>query len=247
MSAVSSLPPLDTVDQEDVLYVLRADETSSTGYVSRQASLEKVLGQQLTALRGIDVTSTPTAGAVPIADGDGLLSDWINWSNIPMLNTANVFTASPNSFQSENGCTVNILAKGATGAQNDAASFQLQKTDDPLNERFLFTRYFGHSTRNSETWLDNRIAGAVSSALVLGNGFVNVGSAEFRVGNGVVIDSDRVFRARSYTVAGAPSAATKGAGAVIYVSNGAAGAPVLAFSDGTNWLRCDTRAAISSS
>lgn len=247
MGAVSSLPTLDTVDPEDVLYVLRADETSSTGYVSRQATLNTVLGDTLNALRGMEVTSTPTAGAVPIADGDGLLSDWIDWSNIPMKNAQNVFTGTPNTFQSETGCTVNILAKGATGAQNDAASFQLQKTNDPLNERFIFTRYFGHSSRNSETWLDNRIAGAVSSALVLGNGFVNVGSAEFRVGNGVVIDTDRVFRARSYTVAGAPSAATKGAGAVIYVSNGAAGSPVLAFSDGTNWLRCDTRAAISTS
>lgn len=49
----------------------------------------------------------------------------------------------------------------------------------------------------------------------------------------------------SYTVASAPT--THVAGQVIYVSNGAAGQPVLAFSNGTNWLRCDTRAAISAS
>ena len=48
----------------------------------------------------------------------------------------------------------------------------------------------------------------------------------------------------TYTVAGAPSASAN-ARRVIYVSNGAAGSPVLAFSDGTNWLRCDTLAAIS--
>lgn len=48
-----------------------------------------------------------------------------------------------------------------------------------------------------------------------------------------------------YTVATAPSAAT--AGMVTYFSNGAAGAPVLAFSNGTNWLRVDTLAAISAS
>jgi hypothetical protein len=48
----------------------------------------------------------------------------------------------------------------------------------------------------------------------------------------------------SYTVAGAPSAASL-AGTVIYVSNGAAGSPVLAFSNGTNWLRVDTLATIS--
>jgi hypothetical protein len=34
---------------------------------------------------------------------------------------------------------------------------------------------------------------------------------------------------------------------MIYVSDGAAGLPIAAFSDGTNWLRCDTRAVISAS
>jgi hypothetical protein len=47
-----------------------------------------------------------------------------------------------------------------------------------------------------------------------------------------------------YTVATAPTATT---GSVVYFSNGAAGSPVLAFFDGTNWLRCDTLAAISAS
>ena len=48
---------------------------------------------------------------------------------------------------------------------------------------------------------------------------------------------------QAYTVATVPSAAT--AGQMIYVSNGAAGNPVMAFSNGTNWLRVDTLAAIS--
>ena len=49
----------------------------------------------------------------------------------------------------------------------------------------------------------------------------------------------------TYTVASAPT--TETAGKLIYVSNGAAGSPIVAFGDGTNWLRCDTGAAISSS
>jgi hypothetical protein len=49
----------------------------------------------------------------------------------------------------------------------------------------------------------------------------------------------------TYTVAGAPSASAAGAGTAIYVSNGAAGSPVMAFSNGTNWLRVDTLATIS--
>lgn len=48
----------------------------------------------------------------------------------------------------------------------------------------------------------------------------------------------------SYTVAGVP-AASGATGTLIYVSNGAAGSPVVAFSNGTNWLRCDTLATIS--
>jgi hypothetical protein len=49
----------------------------------------------------------------------------------------------------------------------------------------------------------------------------------------------------AYTVATAPT--TETAGKMIYVSDGAAGNPVVAFGNGTNWLRCDTLAAISSS
>jgi len=48
----------------------------------------------------------------------------------------------------------------------------------------------------------------------------------------------------TYTVAGAP-AATGLAGTLIYVSNGAGGSPIIAFSDGTNWKRSDTGATIS--
>ena len=48
-----------------------------------------------------------------------------------------------------------------------------------------------------------------------------------------------------FTVATAPTNAS--AGSVAYFSNGAAGNPVLAFYNGTNWLRVDTLAAISAS
>lgn len=60
---------------------------------------------------------------------------------------------------------------------------------------------------------------------------------------GVEIHANMV-RFDSYTVLTVPPAAPFKQG-LIYVSNGAAGNPVLAFSDGTNWLRVDTLAAIS--
>jgi hypothetical protein len=50
----------------------------------------------------------------------------------------------------------------------------------------------------------------------------------------------------TYTVAGLPTAGEY-VGGMIYVSNGAAGDPVVAFSDGTNWLRVDTKAAVAAS
>jgi len=48
----------------------------------------------------------------------------------------------------------------------------------------------------------------------------------------------------TYTVASVPSAALY-TGVTMYISNGAAGSPCTAVSDGTNWLRSDTLAAIS--
>jgi hypothetical protein len=61
--------------------------------------------------------------------------------------------------------------------------------------------------------------------------------------NGFVGD----IKVPTYTVANAPSASSAGAGTVVFVSNGAAGSAILAFSDGTNWKRSDTGATISDS
>ncbi len=51
----------------------------------------------------------------------------------------------------------------------------------------------------------------------------------------------------TYTVANAPSASSAGAGTLVYVSNGAAGSAILAFSNGTDWKRSDTGATIAAS
>jgi len=59
--------------------------------------------------------------------------------------------------------------------------------------------------------------------------------------NGFVGD----IKVPTYTVASAPSASSAGAGTLIYVSNGAAGAAILAFSNGTDWKRSDTGATIA--
>lgn len=48
----------------------------------------------------------------------------------------------------------------------------------------------------------------------------------------------------AYAYASLPSAATYPY-SLVYVSNGAAGLPIVAFSDGSNWLRMDTRTAVT--
>jgi hypothetical protein len=61
--------------------------------------------------------------------------------------------------------------------------------------------------------------------------------------NGFVGD----IKVPTYTVASAPSASSAGAGTLVFVSNGAAGSAILAFSDGTNWKRSDTGGTIAAS
>ena len=63
--------------------------------------------------------------------------------------------------------------------------------------------------------------------------------------NGFVGDVTGAIKLPTFTVETAPSAVTAGAGTMIYVSDGAAGSPVVAFSDGTDFLRVDTLAAIA--
>lgn len=55
---------------------------------------------------------------------------------------------------------------------------------------------------------------------------------------------DDVDRLESYTVATVPAASAH-TGRMIYVTNGAAGSPSLAYSNGTSWLRILLGAAVS--
>ena len=56
----------------------------------------------------------------------------------------------------------------------------------------------------------------------------------------------KALTASEYTVATVPSAAAH-RGRIIYVSNGAAGQPCLAYSNGTSWLRIVFGAAVATS
>jgi hypothetical protein len=106
----------------------------------------------------------------------------------------------------------------------------------------------GADTTN-DLWVSNGGTILNRSALTLGGlrQSPNVWTA-----NGVIFDVRDVsplvvaglIQPQSYTVGTLPAAGAN-TGRMVYVTNGAVGAPILAFSDGTNWLRSDTRAAVS--
>ena len=89
-----------------------------------------------------------------------------------------------------------------------------------------------------------------SGPVVSNNGFVGSGtntieildvSSDADIGGDLTIIGTTTLGIYTYT--GLPGA-TGLEGAVVYCSNGASGAAVLAFSDGSDWLRCDTLAAV---
>jgi hypothetical protein len=67
--------------------------------------------------------------------------------------------------------------------------------------------------------------------------------ASFDTGLTLVTAAKGVPKLAAFTLAGLPVAATAGAGALAYVSD-AAGGGIVAFSNGSDWLRCDTAAAV---
>ena len=81
-------------------------------------------------------------------------------------------------------------------------------------------------------------------------------SVQNAVSVGTVYESNTVLRIKSattadntagmplptYAMSALPAVET---GTLIYVVDGAAGSPVVAFGDGSNWLRVDTRAAVT--
>jgi Protein of unknown function (DUF2793) len=81
--------------------------------------------------------------------------------------------------------------------------------------------------------------GYLSRLAIAASGNVGIGMTS----PAVKLDVDGPIRVKSYTVATVPSAAAA-AGQIIYISDESGGA-VIAFSDGTNWLRATDRAVIS--
>jgi hypothetical protein len=124
---------------------------------------------------------------------------------------------------------------------------------EPINfNRFFFqnNKITGDNITSSNYWVVLRDNTEITDIVATGNsgtGFSNNRFfAEFgtHTWSGTEIFRDN-YEAKAYTVATTPSAAI--AGQTIYVTDGAAGSPIVAFSDGTNWKRTDTAATIAAS
>ena len=84
------------------------------------------------------------------------------------------------------------------------------------------------------------------------NGFIggaNVNASDTQQGGSVAwsVSNDTTLTIATGTRAGETLLATANEGVMVYTTNGATGNAVYAFSDGTNWLRMDTRVAVATS
>jgi len=84
------------------------------------------------------------------------------------------------------------------------------------------------------------------------NGFIggaNVNASDTQQGGTVAwsVSNDTTLTIATGTRAGETLLATANEGVMVYTEDGATGNAVYAFSDGTNWLRMDTRAAVATS
>ena len=82
------------------------------------------------------------------------------------------------------------------------------------------------------------------------NGFIggaNVNASDTQQGGTVAwtVSNDTTLTIASGTRSGETLLATANEGVMVYTGDGASGNAVYAFSDGTNWLRCDTRVAVA--
>jgi hypothetical protein len=141
----------------------------------------------------------------------------------------------------------------AAGAVSGSADVLISNTTNTSTGAHAHMELRAGGTGGGDPFLTARVlsGGAMSLGIDNSDNDAIVLSASTLLGssNRLRIDADKIelglpTKLPSYTVAGAPSAATVGAGGMIYVSDESGGA-VPAFSDGTDWRRMSDRAVVS--
>lgn len=89
-------------------------------------------------------------------------------------------------------------------------------------------------------WGPKRIVDALNA--MLDELYAGIANADAFTATETTVAADRPLVLPAYTAGTLPDPV---AGGMIYVTDGAEGSPILAFSDGVGWLRSDTAAAVA--
>ena len=125
-----------------------------------------------------------------------------------------------------NGPTLELVGGTASDNANAVGIVRWDATAIHSPERFAVRRRTGGAT--------------LEYLSIVNDGRIGVGTST----PSARLHVDGAVRVASYTVAALPSAASQGAGAIVFVADETGGA-VLAFSDGTDWRRATDRAVVS--
>lgn len=187
---------------------------------SNQLSVEKSAGAWILGLNGFTATSTAiTAANSRDLSFTGTAAGRVMWNSDTFLSRSAAATLQLGAADAATPVAQTLRAQGSRSG-----------TDSNVGG--------GNLTIQSGTGTGT---GTASSLILRSPVTVASGTGAQTQTTGLTITSGIPY-VPSYTVAGAPSAAT--AAGIIYVSNESGGA-VLAFSDGTNWRRVTDRAIIS--
>lgn len=229
-------------------------DQSVTGGVVSINTTTPTTGSQLTVAN--NGTGTNQYGLKVDAQSGATNNYAVHLNNAAASNVWNVYV--PGTAASYFAGTVGIGTNSSTdkvaiaGTTNDGISLT-SSTQNGTGRALYVLRNVASATRAMVTLAQAHTSGgtqqavhiqqAVTTSVALGistDGTIN----NFTVTGSGNVTASGFVRLGAYTVAGVPNAVTSGAGAMIYVSDEAGGA-VMAFSNGTNWLRCTDRAIIS--
>ena len=163
------------------------------------------------------------------------LTSLLNLQNVPQLGV-NTTADATNKFAAKSNAILFAALEAGAGGNGDV-QFKVNKESAADTGSLLFqTAFSGRAELGLAGDDDFRLKVSADGSSFLDAIRVERASAAVEFGD--------TARVASFTVAGLPSAATRGAGALAYV-NDETGGPVLAFSDGTNWRRVTDRAVVS--
>jgi hypothetical protein len=198
--------------------------------------------------RGTPVYIVSTTGATPLGGGENASTLAINVtspiSGASAIRVASAATTGNFYALSFQGAATGRLTSLIYNAGSGPAVMELQSLNGPGSDGLIALSNVGGGGQSWTIGRDN----SDGNKLKIEKSYLTVGDAanlfmEFDPAANVA-RFGMPAQLKSYTVAALPSAATSGAGAMVFVTNESGGA-VPAFSDGASWRRITDRVAVS--